>query len=75
MRQNSNMWHMKPVQSPCVGVSLGAAKCTQCCINVHACGTQSVFSTFFRTFSYILYCCIVLLVTFAKQNNNKSSKL
>lgn len=50
MRQNSNMWHMKPVQSPCVGVSLGAVRCTQCCINVHVCGAQSVFLGIFLNF-------------------------
>lgn len=52
MRQNFSMWHMKPVQSSCVcgGDGAGAVKCTQCCINVHVCGAQSVFPGIFLNF-------------------------
>jgi|GEM_PF-3864959 len=50
MWQNYRMWHMKPVRSPCGGDGAGAAKCTQCCINVHASGAQSVFLGIFLNF-------------------------
>ena len=53
MRQNFSMWHTKPAQSPCMWEGMargGAVKCMQCCINVHACGTQSVFLGIFLNF-------------------------